>query len=93
MTRLLVVLLLAACTSSPERPPPRERLLAAAEIIGDAMIRTRGTELIKEHAVQLMPLLDEDGDQIITLADIKAASLDPVNALILLVVLQPLLER
>ncbi|MCP4899939.1 MAG: hypothetical protein GY906_23470 [bacterium] len=86
--------LVAACSSSPRSVEIEERIVAIAETIGDTTIRLKGAAFIMEHAPALMPLIDSNGDQIITLEEVKAVDFDdPVTVVMLLTILQPLLEK
>lgn len=72
---LCVLSILAACSSSPTRPVPSgEQGLALLRGVGDAVIRTEGLAAVRKYAPELEPILNPDGDQIISLQEVDAAA-------------------
>lgn len=72
--RHLILAALAALSScvAPERPevPVRERFQAAATAIGDAAIRLKATAYLNEKAPFLLPVIDTNRDQTVSLDEL-----------------------
>ena len=87
-TLLLTVLLLFASCIAPQPPgegptlPPsptptgevgKQFFLAFIRTIGDAALRTKGTEALRKHAPAVIALLDADKDGQLSFAELEAA--------------------
>lgn len=70
----LCALLLAACSSSPQPNSNRDRLIAVAMTLGDPVVAIYGYALVEEHAPELLPVLDGNGDKILTVAEVRTAA-------------------
>lgn len=91
---LLLPMFLMACTASPASKSKVDRLLGIARAIGDPVIQAEGAKLVLEYAPELMPVLDANGDGVITLAELEGAEISEEAAAILLVqVVKRLLDK
>jgi len=81
-TLLAALFVLASCSSTPN--PTRDRLVALAKAVGDEVIQAEGYAFVAEHAPELVRILDANGDEVLTLAEIEAAPLREAGAVALL---------
>jgi hypothetical protein len=67
-----LVLFLLSCTGmKTDRVDSAIKLMRG---IGDAIIRIDGLQAVRKYAPELEPILNPDGDMVITLAEIEAAA-------------------
>lgn len=91
----LPLLVLAGCASpggTSSAAQNRERIVAIARVFGDAYVRLRAADLLRREAPHLLPIVDRDGDGVITLAEVEGLAVDafadPVVATIIIVAVE-----
>lgn len=70
---LPLVFVLASCQALRDIPSDgglRQQLMEFATLAGDAAIRAKGTELLRKHAPELLPLIDKSGDGQMSLGEL-----------------------
>lgn len=72
-TAAAVLLLFAACTSSPQQDERWTRAVTMLKTVGDAALRVKGYAALEKYAKAAIPLIDLDGDRVVTLAEVVAA--------------------
>jgi hypothetical protein len=87
------VISFTACASGPQSSSSEERLKALATGLGDTIIRLEGANFITKYAPSLMPLVDTNGDTVVTLEEVMAVKVDEPTALALLVQVVSQIER
>lgn len=80
-TATLVLLALAGCgilnlgaTNEDGTPKTAADARAIFRAVGDAALQTWGTQALQKAAPQIVPLFDGNGDGILTLAEMEAAT-------------------
>lgn len=72
---LLPLVLFAACQGGPQLNV--QRVIAAFEPVADAVLRVKGYATLQKtlgkQADLVLPLIDKDGDKVITLAELRAS--------------------
>lgn len=90
----LPLLMLASCatTSASSAAQNRDRIVAIARVFGDAYVRLRAADLLRREAPHLLPIVDRDGDGVVTLAEVEGLTVDafadPLVATIVIVAVE-----
>lgn len=83
----LLPLLLLSC-QAPQPNSPADRAMRILRGVGDAILRIDGLAAVRRYAPELELVLNPNGDELITLAEVEAAaeaiSADPEMAALLL---------
>ena len=72
-TSSILLLLLVSC-QAPAPNSKADRALKILRGVGDAILRIDGLMAVREYAPELELLLNPNGDELITLAEVEAAS-------------------
>lgn len=95
LTALLSLLATACATGSTMQPSAeqtRDRILAIAQTFGDAYVRLKAADLLRREAPHLLPIVDRDGDGVVTLAEVEGLTVDafadPIVATIVIVAVE-----
>ena len=91
----LPLLMLASCASTgapPSAAQTRARIIAIARVFGDAYVLLRAAPLLQREAPHLLPIVDRDGDGVVTLAEVEGLTVDafadPLVATIVIVAVE-----
>jgi hypothetical protein len=84
----LPLFMLAASCQSANRPAggTRERIQRFAVAFGEAIVQTKGTEVVKKHAPHLMPIIDADHNDVLSLQEILALDFEDPAILALVII-------